>query len=171
MGVTNDLPDPPVTQGKTYDRKGVVFIPFGNINRDVFIKPIVPADDIGKATESLENGIPILSDKHLVKLLRRIGGGAIRGVLRETPASGNQKEKPKKKGGSCQNHRPVIIQGSAASASFSLTPWFGILSGKHGKALFVDIFPRQLGPYAPCRNPTRGSFVFGGSRTNERGGR
>ena len=140
MGVTDDLPDPPIAQGKTNDRKGVVLVPFGNINSDILVKPIITTDDVGKAPEGLENGISILPNKHLVELLGRVGGGAIGGVLGKTSASGNRKKKSQKKGGPCQAHCPVIILGSSASASFSLTLWFGILSGSYMRGPFLLTF-------------------------------
>ena len=81
MGVADDLPDPAIRLGETDHRQGVVLVALGNVHGHVFIKPVMTADDVGHATEGLEDDVAILPDEKLVELLGGVGGGAVVAIL------------------------------------------------------------------------------------------
>ena len=81
MGVTDDLPDPTVRLGEADHRQRVVLVALGNVHGDVFIEPVVTADDVGHAAEGLEDHVAILPDKKFVELLRGVGSRTIVVIL------------------------------------------------------------------------------------------
>ena len=81
MGVTDDLPDPPVRLGEADHRQGVILVPFRDVDGHVFIEPVVTANDVGHAAKGLENDVTILPDEKLMELLGGVGGGAVVAIL------------------------------------------------------------------------------------------
>jgi hypothetical protein len=81
MGVADDLPDEAVGLGEADDGEGVVLVAFGDIDGDVFVKPVVAAGEVGHAPEGLEDDVAVLADEELMELLGGIGGGAVVVIL------------------------------------------------------------------------------------------
>lgn len=74
MGVADDLPNPTIRLGEANHGQRVVLVPFRNVQRHPFIKPIMTANQVRHPAESLDHYWLGLADKKFVELLRSVNG-------------------------------------------------------------------------------------------------